>query len=257
MNSLLDGAGDQPTVDQNINYLQELVGENKKFKTNEDLAKGKYTSDQYIKTLEQKMDDLRGDYMKLNEEYNAGPKLKELIDQLAKERLASNNNPPVKEDLPPVVQFDPKKVEELVNSKYQEIETRKKQAENFNSVKAKLQERFGPNYRDTYLEQVTALGLTPEYADNLAQNYPSVFMKTFGLDQVQNKEQFQAPPKSDRRSDNFTPKGSEKRTWAFYQKMKVENPKRYHDPKTSVEMHNDMIALGDTFKDGDYSRFGD
>jgi hypothetical protein len=38
-----------------------------------------------------------------------------------------------------------------------------------------------------------------------------------------------------------------KRTWAYYQELKKTNPKLYLDPKISVQMDKDAIALGDAF----------
>jgi len=79
---------DQPdtidTIDPSKNYLAELVGEGKKFKTQEDLARGKAESDAYIKILEKRSDELRNDYLKLRDDYSSRAKLEEVVDQLTK-----------------------------------------------------------------------------------------------------------------------------------------------------------------------------
>ena len=49
--NLLDAALDLDTVDPNKNYLTELVGDGKKFKTQEELARGKYESDLYLSLI--------------------------------------------------------------------------------------------------------------------------------------------------------------------------------------------------------------
>jgi hypothetical protein len=121
--------------------------------------------------------------------------------------------------------------------------------DNFNLVRSKLEERFGPNYQGTLTKQIQDLGLTKEFVDDLARNHPTVLFKTLGMDQPVQTEPFQAPVRS---LGNFAPSGEKKRTWSYYQQMRRENPKLYHDPKTVVQMHNDAIKLGDEFEDGDY-----
>lgn len=50
---------DEVTIPDNVDYVNELVGEGKKFKTVEDLAKGKYHSDVTIETFKRQIDDLK------------------------------------------------------------------------------------------------------------------------------------------------------------------------------------------------------
>src|SRR6478752_10635011 len=76
---------DPVQIDPNKNYLEELVGEGRKFKSPEELARGKAESDLYIEHMKGRMDELRQDYTKLHNEYNAGPKLKETLDQYMQE----------------------------------------------------------------------------------------------------------------------------------------------------------------------------
>jgi hypothetical protein len=252
--NLMDGATDDNLdVDPNKNYLTELVGEGKKFKSPEELAKGKAASDLYIKQMERRIDEMRQDYLKLREEHNAGPKLQELIDKLAQKQHASSENTLDANDVnntAPV--FDTKQIESLVSSKIQELETSKRQQENYRSVQEKLIERFGPNYKTHLKQHIDELGITDEFANNLALTAPKVFMKTIGLDQPQKREGFQAPPRSEERRDNFSPTAGHKRTWSYYQQMKKENPTLYYDPKTLVQITKDAVELGDAFEDGNF-----
>lgn len=239
-------------------FFQELVGEGKKFKDQQDLAKGKWQSDHYIKTLEMQKDELRKDYLKLKEDYEARAKLEELIDQLHKQPFQqppiNDNTPPVKMDKPGL---DSSQIESLVSNKIQEHEASKKQNDNFNSVKNKLKERYGSNYQDALKQQIEELGITEDYANTLARNNPTVFNRTFGLDTPVQQQSFQTPPRSTRISDNFNQKGSQKRTWSYYQELKSKNPKIYYDPKIAVQMDKDMQELGNAFMDGDFKQFGD
>jgi hypothetical protein len=240
-----------PTVDPNKNYIEELVGEGKKFKSVEDLARGKFESDLYIKTLESRSDELRNDYLKLREENMAAASLRELVDQLTKERqqlASSDSTNNAKEDTKPAI--NPDELKSLVSNTVQEIELNKRQQENYKSVVAKLTEHFGDNYQSALKKHIEELDLTEDDVNRMARTNPKVLFRTLGIDRPTISQSFQSPPRSDRRSDNFI-SGSTKRTWSYYQKMKAENPKLYNDQKTTVQMHKDAVELGDSFFDTD------
>ena len=251
--NLLDGAPDSgDNSDPGSNYFEQLVGEGKKFKDPESLARGKFESDNYIRHKEQQYDELRADYLKLREEYNAGQRLQTLIDQLStqqQQQLASSDN--TQANGVQQAQIDPKQIESLVSSKIQEHEITKMQMENFNAVRNKLVEQYGENYQNVLKKQVSDLGLTEAEVNEMAKRHPKVLMRTLGLDQPAQRQDFQTPTRSSQSS--FTPTGAPKRTWSYYQKMKKENPKQYTDPKTQVQMHKDAIAMGEAFQDGDWA----
>src|SRR5687767_10989745 len=146
-NDLLGDNNDQVQFDENKNYLEELVGENKKFKDIDALAKGKAYSDMMIEHMKAEQARLREDYKTLRDEYNASAKLKDLVEQLSTQRASSSEqNPNANEDRNPP-QYDLKSIESLFETKLTEREIARKQEENFNQVKNKLTERFGPNYQ--------------------------------------------------------------------------------------------------------------
>ncbi len=242
---------DQVQIDQNKNYLEELVGDGKKFKTPEELARGKAEADMYIEHMKQRHDELRQDYAKLREEYNAGPSLKELIDQMKASKESNNDRTQfVNEDKSDTL--DLTKVKEAARQEYLTLKQQETEERNYNSVQAKLIEKYGPNYAQTLKQQVSSLELTSDFVNDLARKHPTVLLKTLGLDGEAQKEMFQAPPKSTDRSDPFgyTPK----RTWSHYEKIRKADPTRYYDPKTQDQMFKDAAALGDSFNDGDFQK---
>lgn len=252
--NLLDQPEDKPFFDPNKNYLEELVGEGKKFKTDADLARGKAEADYMVANLIREKKELLEDHMKLRQEYQAGPKLQEIIDRLSQQTHSSrdeNTNNSNEDDKPAAIK--PEDIENLVSSKIRDFESSKKETENFNTVKAKLQERYGNNYPDVIKQQVNDLGLTVDDINALAKKSPAAFFRTLGLDQAQNNDNsFQAPPRSERRSDPFAP-NTLKRTWSYYQKMRKERPDEYFNPKTSVQRLKDAVELGDAFNDGNFT----
>jgi len=245
--------GDQPQepdqIDPNKNYLEELVGEGKKFKDQETLARSKFESDSYIKILERRLDERANDYKTLKADYDSRASLQELIEQ-AKQQFTSSETPNANEEKPVI---DSKQIESLVSSKILEHETSRKQTENYNQVVSKLKERYGNNYQTALKQQMDALDLTENEINDMARNRPKVLYRTLGLDQPAQREDFQSPLRSDQRSDSFAPR-VQKRTWSYYQEMKKRDPKIYNDPKTNIQMQKDYIELGSEFEDGDFHR---
>lgn len=248
--NLLDQT-DLPVLDQNKNYLEELVGEGKKFKSPEELARGKYEADNYVKTLESRMDELRNDYLRLKDDSASRAKLEDLINQMKTQQLASSEQP-LANEVTEKPTLDTKQIESLVSTKVQEIEQLRKEKDNFNSVQTKLREVFGDNYAGKLKEQIDNLGLTTDFANDLARKHPGVFMKTFGLESQIKQDNFQAPPKGSVRSDTFRPQGAQKRSWSYYQELKKSDPSIYYSKKIANQMHDDMMSLGEAFKDGDF-----
>jgi hypothetical protein len=97
---------------------------------------------------------------------------------------------------------------------------------------------------------MNSLELSIEDINSLARKSPTAFFNTLGLNQAQ-ADNLLSPPRSSM-STGFTPNTKEKRTWSYYQNLKKTNPKLYFDPKIANQMHDDAIALGQEFQDGDF-----
>ncbi len=238
---------DGPGFDENTDFYGELVGDGKKFKDEKALAKGKFESDLYIKTLEQKLDEIRSDYEEARKQNMAGARLEELIDRLSKTDSNSDNTPNAKDEENP--KFNPEDIENLVSKKLAEAKILEKEQVNFARVQDKLKERYGNNFTNVIEQQKQILGLDDNDIKLLARKSPDAFFRVLQLDQKQ--DSFQAPPRSQMRNDNFHP-NVEKRTWAWYQKLKQKDLAAYHAPKTIAQMHRDHAELGREFEDGNF-----
>lgn len=236
----------QVTIDPEKNYLEELVGEGKKFKTVEDLARGKYTADHYVDHMKARMDELRQDYTKLYETHNAGPSLKETLDQYISELKQSQgtNQPLGQEDKS--VPLDETKLNDIVRQHIQANKQLESEENNARMVESKLQEAYGPNYKQIASQQISQLNMKPEFFNELARQHPSVLLRTLGLEGQSNKEGFQSPVQSTLRSDPF---GKNKRTEAFYEKIRREKPLEYRSPRIQDQMFKDIEDQGEAFFD--------
>lgn len=249
--SLLADDTNEPIVDEQKNYLEELVGPNRKFKTPEDMAKGKYLADATLELRNKQLDQLREENLKLHEQIKSRASLEDLLDRTAeREKLASNNPPPVKEVIEkPAIDLD--KLDELIAKRLSNHESVKTQQQNLNAVKEKLTEHFGSDYKSKVKDSIESLGLTDEEATSLAKRSPKAFFNLLGLDN-QPRQSYSGLPQSTKRTDAFSPK-VEKRTWSWYQDLKKKDPKAYSDRKTYIQMQKDAIELGEAFKDGDFN----
>lgn len=232
--SLLDGQTPSLTKDDVIAKWKD--------KPQEDLLEAKAEADMYIETLKHRFDDISKDYLELKEQQKTGEQLQALIDRLdnAKDLSPDDTN---KDTVQPGMK--PEDIERLIDQRYSQHQQRIRQNENLTTMQAKLRESLGDNYQEAYKQRLDALGLTPEFADDLAKNHPTVFVKTFGLEQQAPQSPHQLP-RNTQRPTTFAPQ-TKKRDWNFYQEMKKNNPRMYLDPKIAVQMHEDALALGSDF----------
>lgn len=249
MDNLVQPNQDQIEIDENKDYLAELVGDDKKFKTPQELAKGKWHSDRMIELQNKRLDDMREDYLRIRDENQAKAKLEEYIDRITKQQTISNTPPQVNMDEPKQIDMD--QIKSLVSSQIQEETTKRQQDSNFSKVQNKLVERYGKNYSNSLSEQIQNLGMTDRQITDLAKSAPDAAMRLLGLDSQPQRDGFQSPPRNQQRSDTFAPK-TQKRTWQYYQEMRKANPDLYNDRKIANQMIQDAVELGDEFNDGDF-----
>lgn len=263
MNTNLFDGGDQLPDDTNVDFLAELTGPGKKFdrtKYQSDtellqaLAKGKYESDRYIPLLERGRDELRDDYMRERETNLSRAKLEEIVDRLTRAEQLSSKQPDANDDRKPA--YDPNELSTLIAKHIQENESAKRSRDNADLVRNKLIEKYGENYRTVLRQQISSLDISEEDFNSMASRQPKVLIKTLGLDAPPVAEPFQSPVRSSSRTDSFVPR-TQDRTWTWYQTLKKTSPETYHSKETSLQMYNDALALGERFKDGDFSKYED
>lgn len=262
MNLLDDTNHNDPIeIDPNKDYFAELTGpggkfDRTKYESESDMykaiARGKVEADKYVDHLKARHDELRQDWSKLREEYNAGPKLKEYLDQLVAQKSQNDHIHPVEDVKQPV--YDPNEIEKLLESKLTAREQARREEDNYKLVESKLTEHYGSNYQSVLKQQVDQLGLDKEFVNDLARKHPSVLFRTLGIEGQKSNDNFQAPPMSSQRRDPFAP--TTKRTNAYYQKLRKEQPAVYRTPKIQDQMFKDAIELGDAFNDGDWNAYG-
>lgn len=237
---LFTGA-DQSTETTPEVKIDDLVGEGKKFKTVEDLAKGKLEADRFIEKLTREQAELRN-------ELNTRIGLTEFLDQI-KNSTTQQNQPSgdnqVRNGGENATALTPEQIEELLDRKLTAKEQARIASENLKVTKQKLAEAFGPNYVNKLNEEANNLGLSKEYMNNLAATAPQALFKLLGVDNRAQPQDLFTPPSNGFRTP--TANAPVERTQSWYDQLKAKDPKQYWDAKTQVQLHKDAIRLGERF----------
>jgi len=216
--------------------LEDLVGEGKKYRDPNALAKSRVEADRYIKKLE-------AEHKQMREELTSRQALADLVDEIKKSKKVeetSNPNPQGGGER----KEDPQDVEELVKKLLAEKEREKSLNANQELVKSELTERFGSNFNAVVHKRAKELGVSIDYMNRLAAEAPRALLELFpkqsGVTDV-----FSGGTQI--RSEAIAQRPSGDRDWNYYQKIKKENPSKYWDKNLQRQMFEDMKRLGDKF----------
>lgn len=220
-------------VDEERDYLQELVGDDKKFKDVKALAKGKAYSDAAIEVLKRKVDELQSELTgKMN--------LEAFITEMKKTREIPDPTPPV---LTPdtSVQFNAQDLDNKFEEYIQKREARVKAETNLEKVTRVMEQNFGPDAKLVVNKKAKDLGMSLQDLQNLALRSPQAFFSLVGASE---QAQRSAPsfPQPGLNTSNQSTQGL--RGKKFYEKMKRDDPKLYNKPETTIQMMKDAAAWG-------------
>lgn len=237
--------GNTPQADPNKNYIEELVGDDKKFKTVDDLAKGKFEADQFIERLTKEMNDLR-------QELNTRLTLEEYLNKIQ----GGPGGEQHKDDDPPNEPkggdgspgLKPEDIQRLIDERVSKREQERVQESNLKLVKDTLVSQFGPQYSSKLEEIGNNLGMSKEDITDMARLRPKALLALVGAAPGASQQQtlFTPPAGTNTASQ---PRGSVERTKSYYDKMKASDPKGYWNPKIQNQMHQDALRLGEKFFD--------
>lgn len=252
MDTLFDNNNILPDFDDTKNWYEELVGEGKKFRSNEDLAKGKAESDRYVKTLEQQKDEIRNMYLSLKEQVDGRAKLEDLIDRIEKGKTSNSDDSTTPEDREKTPTFDMSQIKSMIAQELQETDVKKREAENYAKVQKTLKDKFGSRVNEVLKEKMDTLMIDDAYMLSTAKRSPQAFYSLMGInEEAVPNSMFQAPPRTTVRPVTFSQQTDGARPLSYYQKMQETNPRAYLDPKIQVQMDKDSQALGTAFFDVD------
>jgi hypothetical protein len=235
-NSIIDDK-DLDFVDPEKDYYSELVGADKKYKTNQDLGRTVVEKDAYIKRLERENAEKLEDIKQLQTTKNLEDILNQ-IEVLRTQPPSNGNNQRREAEQMQTTGLTSAEVEALI----QKREMVNQQRVNRESVQKKLRETYGKDYVSKVEDAATQLGMTIEHLDSVAVQNPNAFYRLMGMDQTtQRKADDFSPPKSRLNFDSST-SSSGKKNFAYYEDMRKKKPSEYHSIKIQNEMHNEALA---------------
>lgn len=230
----------EQTIEEGRNYLEELVGEDKKFKSVEDLAKGKAEADAYIQTLVQRLDEQKNQSSTLSS-------LQELLSEIKTKRQEEDTQDEPQSSVTPDAgtQVDPNTIKDMVESLLNEREQSRMRETNSQKVHRVLEENFGAQATAVLNQKAKELGMSLAELKDLSLKTPTAFFRLVGAQEGAQKPAVGVPvPQPGIRTAHPSTTSSGPRGKSYYDNLKRTNPKLYFDQKTTVQMHKDMQALG-------------
>ena len=236
-------------IDPDKSYVEQLVGEGKKFKDAEAMARGKVEADTYIETLTKKLDDISAE---LEKRMTA----EEIADQ-----IRSKMQPPVSTQTPNPgddehadgtnqntnqnkQNFSTDDIERLLEQKIEEKSKVSRATANLDEANKVLREKIGVTANQYLSDKASEMGVSLEYLKEQAAISPKAFFNMIGLNQTPTTNTGFNPPSS---SVTTVPSGTSERNKAYYDKLYRENPKLRLDQKTTIQEHRDMQRLREKF----------
>lgn len=222
------------------NLLASLVGEGRKYKTVEDLAKSKLEGDLFIDTLKTENRAYREALLSGNEDAieaaRAALTAKQQGDPATTQK--SNQSPKQsslsKEDILSVVEERDRTLAAKAN------------VESFN---AEVGKSFGDKSGEAVRAKLAELGMTHEALTKLVETSPKAALKMLGVEAKGN--QAQQVGKSDAGAVNtaafFANSDTNTENWKYFQKLRRELKSDYYRPEVQTRVMAARMKLGDAF----------
>lgn len=229
---------DLPTgeVERPSNYREALVGEGKKFRDDEYLARGKWESDNiFIPRLKKENQELR-------EALRQKANLEQLVNQLREKSASSglDTSDSERHDSDPgqnkntlATGLSKEEIAALVKSVVTEEKTQDVRTRNIEKCVSDLKAQFGEAYVEIVRNRAQELGLSTDYMDNLAATSPKALLE---LVAPAVKQTDVRAPRSSVRSSLSSNQKTVTKDWNYYQELRRKDLGRFLSPEIQNEM---------------------
>lgn len=208
--------------------LALLVGEGRKYKTIEDLAKGYLNADEHLEVL-------KNDNVKLKAEAVKGKTLDEVLERVEQGRKQSGDTSPVSQK--GVTAED---IARLVDERMTGRETARTRTENISKAEALLKEKYGEKAKDVYLTK----GDTPakrKALNDLAAVDPDSFAALFSTQAIVGNPADGSNKGGERQvSQTTSGRTNDPNCKEFYDVMRKKEPSKYYSTAVQLEMHKKL-----------------
>lgn len=243
--SIFQTAQDQNAVGQPT--LNDLVGEGKKFKTPDDLAKAKLESDRFIEKLQNEQRELREELAKRLSAEEALKRAQEAG------KNVENREPPEQPPQKPATQQAPTDISSEVERILQRRDQESTVKRNIDLVTSKMHELYGTTDKaaEVVRNRSQELGMSVDQLQKLASDNPKAFFKLIGAEEK---------PAADTGATSW---GSKKNptalksaatvstvtpgTYKYYEEIRRSDPAAYFSPRVQLQMDKDAREKGEKF----------
>lgn len=233
-----------PSESEVSDYLAEYVGEGKKFKDVNELAKAYANADKFIPELKNDLQNTR--------EFIA-EELKKIAERNQAQPIGQNDEPRAPEPQAPVAP---------PNASEEDLDTRiKKALEERDEVSklrtnAKITEdglilHYGDQDKavEAVRQKAAEMGVEPGFLKEMAYKSPKAFFNIMGVDPDQKPQSSSTPAPSADVNPRTLGHGQPKpNTYEYFEQLRKSNPTVYWSPKVQSEMHKAAQENPDFFK---------
>ena len=233
-------------------FLEKYVGEGKKYRDVEELAKAYDNANNFIPTLKSDLDSMK-DFM--------SAQFGELAKNATKSQSDPANVPPGNEGgepANPAPASPPKEgngeevdLNERIRQALEERDTEKRLQQNARITEDAMIKHFGSKEAAVEAVRVKAeeLGVGPDWLANSAFNSPQAFFKIMDISTDGPKSTSTPSSSSDVNPQRLADRapGIKPGTYAYYDNLRKTDPKKYRDPATQHAMMQDALRLGNDF----------
>lgn len=195
-----------------------LVGADKKFKTVDDLAKGKLEADVYVEQLKAQLAAKDAELAKVG---NADAKFDKILQEIEQRKTApTQGNVQV-----PALGKD--EIATLVRNQMTLVEAERTAQQNVDSTNTKLTALFGDKAKSVVETKARELGMTMEELKILSAKSPTAFFTIIGATDTKPKDTGTSPTGSINSGSDFN-RDFKVGTKEYYNELRRKNPKEYY-----------------------------
>jgi len=217
--------------------LAELVGEGKKFKTVNDLARSKVEADRFIEQLKSESAEMRAQMTKLEGTATKQRTIEDILNAVKEVRGDEGNQPPVTTE----------DILKAIDHRVLQLDHEKSRRANAEVAQSELLKRFKGDEakaKEFIRTEAQRVGLTPSELKGLSETSPEAFKRILGLS---NPTGSGTGPSFNSEVNTSSAQGGTTRNAAYYSELKAKLGPRFWDPAIQQQRFKDRQALGTKF----------